>query len=513
MKKSILIFSTLLAALFSKAQLNVNILNITQSNSITCVNDTIKLVVWSTYLNPVTYSWTGPANFSGALVKITLPGTYTVTATADSLSVSQVTVIGSNFNVPTSTISPLSQTISCTPGSAATVSASANPSLNITHSFLSPLGGPIFYSTGNYTPSAPGTYTHFVTDNSSGCKTHKTFTVSGGSGIPTGSLVGSNNFILGCNSKSLTVISLTNFITSPVSGGPLSYTILAPFGSTQIPTGSLSGVGTYSINSPGFYIVIVRDNNTLCDLRLPLSILQNINPPDIGALVPRQILDCKTPSVELIAFSSTSNTEFKWIAIGSPFPNVVIGNSLAASIYTANTTYTLINTYTLTVTNTNNVCMSSSIIPMYQNTYKPVAIIGTGGLNPCANENVVLTNLSTSGIPPNSIYPTNLPVNATAWSRYGVLLPPTSTSASTYQTSQQGVYTMTVTDLNNGCMSSTNTNVSSCVGLEENVNVEKNIRIYPNPGNGKFYLENEAKSGANMLEIYNARGDWFRRKE
>lgn len=216
MKKFQFIFWLALFVNSLSAQLSFTLGNITGTDSINCKYDTIRLVAWSSYTNPVSYSWTGPSSFSGPLVKIHLPGTYTVTAYADNMSQIQVKTIGSDLLAPTATVSPLSQSVSCNPASLITVTATTNLSSHFTHQVISPFGGTVIsnFSVANFTPSAAGVYTYCIVNETNGCKTKSTFSISGGQGLPTGTVLSPRNFSIGCASFSFVTVSFTNFVSS-----------------------------------------------------------------------------------------------------------------------------------------------------------------------------------------------------------------------------------------------------------------------------------------------------------
>lgn len=437
------------------------------SHLITCAQNSINLV---TVNASYSYTWSNGVNapITGPLAVFTtsMLGTWTINAVnpisgcTSSLAVN----IGQSTLVPNGIITPTFQTITCNLNNAIPIQAFANPSVNILHQVTSPLGGIYTNNTYSisYTPGGPGTYSYCLLNTTNGCSTCKTFTVTSNQGFPTFSVSSPQNFTLGCTTKSVATINInnasaTNSLQIP-NGGPVSYTLLSPGSSTVTPTGTLSGNSSYSVTVPGTWTVITKDNTSFCETRLPVSVLQNTLGPDISALVPQQILDCYVTRVTLKGQSSTNNISYLWSFPGVP-GNLNSDSIVVFSNVTAPSN-TLVANYTLTITDNNNTCKSSSVIPVYQNLFKPKALISNGGTSNfnCITSTVVLTNQSSTGIPPNTIYTTNLPIVAQVWEGPSPQEP--AQMNSTYTGSMVGIYTLTVLDLNNGCVSKTTTTIA-----------------------------------------------------
>jgi gliding motility-associated-like protein len=94
---------------------------------------------------------------------------------------------------------------------------------------------------------------------------------------------------------------------------------------------------------------------------------------------------------------------------------------------------------------------------MYQNLFKPKVVISNGGVNAltCKTGSVTLTNQSSTGIPSATGNPTSNPVVGFLWE--GPTPQEPLNNSSTYVGLTPGVYTLTVKDLNNGCVNFTTT--------------------------------------------------------
>lgn len=421
---------------------------------ITCLHPTLEVAY--TPSTTITYTSSNgssaPIYGPGAVFSPTNSfGTWTVIALnpASGCISTKTFVINTNTLAPTSTVTPLFQNITCSVTSVITVTAYGNPSVNISHAWIAPQGATLSasgYST-TFFPGGPGNYTHCVINDANGCSSCKVFTVASSSGFPTYTLSSPQNFTLGCGSKSVATINIQNASTSPVPGGPVSYTLIGPPTSTAVPSGSLSTNSSYSVNAPGTWTVITKDNTNFCETRVQISVLQNTLGPQVTAVVPQLILDCNTPSVILEAQSLTPDVGYVWSFPGNP--GSVNSNSITVLSNSLSTTSTLIANYTLTVTDNNNTCKTTTVVPMLQNLFRPNAVINGGSQVTCTTATLILTNGSNSTIPP--LYPHPLPAIALLWEGP---TPQTPLQVSTtYVAGVPGVYTVTVKDLNNGCLS------------------------------------------------------------
>jgi len=490
---------------------NFTVTNISGTYTLTCSQTAISFSASTHVFGPVSFQWASSTNsVIATTVSVTLPGNYTVTA-LDSLNNpfgTQYFSIVSNTLAPASIVNPSSQTITCSTPLASAVTASG--SVNLTHSFISPFGTTVVstQAAASYTPAGPGTYTHVILDNINGCTGSSTFILTSNQGYPTFSVSSPHNYTLGCNTKSVALIMIINAATTPTAGGPVSHTLMSSIMSSTVP-GSLSATTVYSVNIPGLYYVIVKDNTNGCLTQIPLSILSNTFQPDISVTVPTQILNCNTPQINLQGSSNTSNVTYLWSFIGTP--GNIVSSAILVSSQPAVPTLTTINSYTFSVKDVNNDCKSFSVIPVYQNLFKPTAAISTGGSYTltCAQPSIVLTNQSTSGIPPSTGFPMSQQVAGYAW-----LTPPATTASlgmsSTYTTSVAGEYTLIALDLNNGCKDTATVMIyggCNTVGIQDNQDSRDLVKLYPNPAQGQFTLISENLHANTGIEIYNVIGE------
>ena len=420
------------------------------SYTVTCANPTLTINASDITYN---YQWNnnGAAQQSGAVAYFdgTTLGNWSVTASdPNSGCIKTYTFnVSQSVSLPTSTISPLSQFITCINSAIQTVTATSNPTINVQHNFISPLGGTVSVNspTAIFTPG-PGTYTHVLVNLVNGCQVTKTFSITSPAEFPTFNVNSPSNFTLGCGTKSIISINIQGAVTNPVPGGAVSYTFLPPGSSTLFTTNAVPTITNVTV--PGTWTIVVQDNSTNCRTKVPVSVVQNTFVPNVEAIVPNQTLTCASPTVKLEGASLTPNVTYNW-----SFPTAP-GNLQGIPITiitTSNTTNTLVANYTLTVMDNNNTCKSSTIIPMYQNIFPPkVGISLSSTVIACNTASVVLTNTSSNQSPSN--FPNTQIIQAYLWEGP----PPQNPEQliSNYVAIIPGTYTLTAKNLNNGCIAS-----------------------------------------------------------
>lgn len=432
------------------------------SPSITCSNSFVPVVLQSDYtVSPVSYSWTnGTANFTGSLVNVTSPGIYTITAYANpTLVLLQTLTIPVNTVAPNSVLSPLSQTISCA-SSTAMVFASTTSSYSM-HYFMSAPGGSFAVqgNTASYSPGMPGTYTHVVTDPLNGCSTQSTFTVTSNSAFPTFSLASAENFTLGCNTRSTAVVAILHNSVNP-SGGTFSYTMTPSIAYTP---GVLM---TYSFSSAtaGDYTVVVKDDVSQCESKLPITIIANTVVPYPYIYQGQGPITCKMPFLfSTLIHTQSGNYSYAWsvpfsytapVVFNHPYDTLTIFPDTAG-----NTGY--FQSPWACVKDNNTECFIGLSTSIYMDILPPkVGIKTTRNYLTCKYPTTVITcsvqSTSQSWNPG--------PVTAYLWE--GPSPQVSGTLSSGYLTQTPGIYTVHVVDWQSGC---TNTDTI----------VIKDLRTYP----------------------------------
>lgn len=360
-----------------------------------------------------------------------------------------------------------SQNITICAGNSTVLTALNNSNLSNPTFSMNPGGITSSNPTFTVTPAFASTYTLYTTgtnSNSAVVTTTNTASVSV-EGVSYSLQSSSNAFTLGCASHSLLVLNILNGQTGHFmllnniipNGGPVSYSLLPPGSSSVLPNFTLSTATSYSVNAPGIYTVVVRGNTNLCTDRSTINIIANQTPPVIGNVSASQNpITCSNPTV-LVQATANPSLQYSWLPYGGSSNSTTVFATIPASI-NPTPPPTVINV-TLVVTDPINLCSSNTVVQVYQNLYKPNVLVNNYlTIVPTCVSSILLTNNSITGIPNNS-FPNSLPVIGSLWE--GPSPQPTLANSTTYTAQSIGIYTMTGTDMNNGCTNTATYNVTS----------------------------------------------------
>ncbi len=458
--------------------------NLTNSYSITCLTPIINLSAATNYTGTGNFNWiNSPPTLTSTSNSITITGSnlgnYTVSLTDPNTncSTTQTFAIGQNTAVPVNVVNPVSQIINCNSGAVTFTNTISSPTVNTTTTWYYP-GAP-FPGPGSLvtnlnpnigSPTSPGTATILTCNNVNGCCNTKTVQITSTSAFPTINVTSSTNFTLGCAPQNTTNLCVTGTSTN----GPVQYAILPPSSTATVPYSSslFSGTNCTITTVAGTWTFVVRDPISGCQTPLPVVILSQITPPNVSAAMLTQTLTCNNPSVLAVGSSSTANTTVGWLIPSSPFslptPTITIGTLTGPSTNTALPNPYAI--YTVVATNSVSSCISTQTIQIYQNFWTPKAI-GVAYSNPanitCNNQCVSLTftNATLS-------YTGGISIPSNTWTT-----PPPALNTSfnsTVSACYVGIYTLTVKDSQNGCIS----NTAIPVALLENKPVLASLPIF-----------------------------------
>ncbi|HWK03630.1 MAG TPA: T9SS type A sorting domain-containing protein, partial [Puia sp.] len=404
--------------------------NVTQ---LTCATNYIGLTGSST-TSGVSYNWTGPNNYSVAssAVNVFNPGVYTLTVTnptSGCVSTAAITIT-QNITPPANvTITPSLAILTCANPSAILTGNSSTS--GVTYNWTGPNS---FTATGvTATVISQGSYILTVTDPTNGCTNTTTATISQNFTPPAN--------VTAVNSGPLTCSNTSVNLTGNSSTSNVSYSWTGPNNFT-----SSNAIAT--TNSPGIYTLTVTNPVNGCSAIATTVVTQNDTVP--AALATTAVpsasqLTCTNSSVVFTASSSTPGVNYSWSGSGG-----VLSSSAVA-------TATAVGTYTVTATNPVNGCTATTTATVTQNIAAPAGVTTTA--NPvtaqitCTHPSVVLTS---SAITTGVTYSWSGPGGYTA----------TGTTATV---TAPGVYTVSVTDPSNGCVTvlpgTVTKNVSVPVGL------------------------------------------------
>ncbi|MES2566150.1 MAG: M43 family zinc metalloprotease [Bacteroidota bacterium] len=359
-----------------------------------------------------TYTWAPSGSGTSSVVSPTATTIYTLTGTsaAGCVSVSKTSTVTVN-TTPTITLSPVSSTICSGLSTTLTASGASTytwaPSGSGTNSVLSPTAITIYTVTGTST---------------AGCvSSSKTSTI----------IVNSKPTTSASTTGTLTCTTLTVVLNSSLAG--MNYLWTPPSGASV----SSATIQNTSASGSGIYTLSVLNPTTGCSYSTTTSVTQNTLSPIVSSSA-TGTLTCTNLTTKAIVSTSTSSVSYVWTGTGT-----VSGTS------TATVTVNQPGSYNYTVTNTTNGCKTTGSQNIAQDISTPTVSTSGSQTITCATPNVTLTG-------------TAIPSNSTPLWSGGVTSGANSYSATT---STANVYTLTVTNPANGCVSSSTTQVSPGTGV------------------------------------------------
>ncbi len=432
--------------------------------TLTCANPTVTLTGTISTGTNFAYSWSGPSGYTNNVAYPTFSalsnppiqaGDYylTVTNTTTGCTKTVQFPISTNANFPVITPTP-DKTINCITTTAIIGSASSS--------------SPVSYAWSNGGTTAvqvinlPGTYIVSVTNTSNGCVKKDTVVVTLNNTPPTLSPIAA--VTVNCTTPNPTLV------TAATGGTGLTYA-WTPGGATS-PNLQITTGGTYTVS--------VTNPANGCKSSTSITVMEDKTLPSAIIATP-QTLTCSnnaTITLNTTGTSTGSNFTYNWSG-----PNGFSSNLITPPNVTVE------GTYNLTVTNSTNGCTKTANVTVLKDVTLPIADAGSPKeLNCYNNQSVLIGGTSSAG--PNFIY---------QWSNPSIN---TITQTVTFP----GTYTITVTNIVNGCIQSASVVVTQdIVAPVMNPIAPVAINCYtPNPtivtstvGNNLAYVWTPSGSGAN----------------
>ena len=386
------------------------------SGTISCASPSVFLLAWSNVGNANFY-WTGPNNFTGSGVQVSVgqPGVYTLTATNPQNGCSvikTITVMGSTA-APTVSAT-VSGPITCTVPSVVLTGNVQPTGMNILWT------GPNGFLSNNLivSVSTPGVYTLRATNTQNGCTASVSVTVIENKQLP------DLNVITGtitCSTPTVTIYANTN-----TPGLTFKWTG---------PNGYSSTVQNPVVNVGGFYTVTATNPVNGCTKMVSISVNTNLTKPSV--LTADGTISCAIPIGKPTASSTTPGATFFWTGPGG---------------YTAtggNPSVTLPGFYTVVATNPANGCTIAVSVQVHDKTQLPIAYAGDPQELNCMNSPILLSGFGSSSIGSFSYL----------WTTFdGNIL--TGATSLFPRINAIGTYTLKVTNNQTGCMAFDSVEVS-----------------------------------------------------
>jgi hypothetical protein len=397
--------------------------------TISCINPSVALNGGgSTIGADITYAWAGAGIVSGGVTltpTVNIGGTYSLTVTNQTNGCSAIDqVIVTANNVPPTANAGDNQALTCTATSVMLNGSGSSSGANINYLWNGP--GIISGSTTTLpVVNLAGIYTLTVTNQANGCFMVDEVVVSENTTLPTANAG---------DDVTITCANPTGILngSNSSSGSNITYNWNGPGivggGATTIPVVNLSGA----------YTLTVTDQTNGCFSTDQVLVTSNTELPTANAGTDMAI-SCTNASVALNGTGSASGANITYAWSG---PGIISGGATAMPIVNA------AGVYTLTVTNQTNGCSTTDQVLIESNTIPPVANAGNSLTLTCTTPTVTLDATGSSSSA-DIVY---------AWAGPGII------SGGTTQTplvNVEGNYTLTVTNLNNGCSASNQTTVLS----------------------------------------------------
>ena len=315
---------------------------------------------------PHNYIWSNAATMED-LANI-VSGQFSVTVTA----ANGCTSIG-NFTVPENVVAPGLNGLA----TAANSCLAFNGAVDLTVSF--PLGYNVLWSNGSVSEDlsnlASGTYT--VTVNGGGaCTSTASFSIADQTTQPQAGISAATT-ALDCSTTSTT-------LNGSVTGTPNPSSF--QWSSNGTPMG---GGGSLTVNTPGQYELLVRDEVTFCTATASITVTQNLNPPALSVANPA-LLTCDLTEQTLSGSSTVGGVQFVWATILGT-DTTILGSGTTLQVSAA-------GTYYLIGLNPANNCANAVWVNVSADQILPSANAGAPFTLDCAGETAPL-NGSGSGAP------------------------------------------------------------------------------------------------------------------
>ncbi len=372
-----------------------------------------------------TFAWVasnGGNIVSGAITAtptVNAAGTYTLTVTnpANGCTAIDVALVTLD-NTPPNANAGADKELTCTVTSIALSGSSTTP--GATFAWVASNGGNIVSGANTATPTvnAAGTYTLTVTNPDNGCTATDVALVTLNNTPP--------NVNAGADKQltcTITSIALSGSSTTPGA----TFAWVASNGGNIV---SGANTATPTVNAAGTYTLTVTNPANVCTATDVALVTLDGNLPNANAGADKE-LTCTVTSIALSGSSTTPGVTFAWVASN--------GGNIVSGANTATPKVNAAGTYTLTVTNPANGCTATDVALVTLNNTPPNANAGADKELTCTIKSV---NLSGSSTTPGATF---------AWiaSNGGNIVSGANTANPLVDSA--GTYTLTVTNLTNGC--------------------------------------------------------------
>jgi hypothetical protein len=405
----------------SKPQLSVN----TSQGTLTCGVTSLTLASSSSTAG-VDYSWgsldgghiVGDADIANPTIDAA--GTYTVTVTepVNGCITSESVIVPSDYTAPQGITvkSDIGSVISCKYPQA-TLTASTTSTFDVSYSWVATGGGVIVSGETTSTPivNATGNYTVTVTNNTTGCSSIGSITLTEDKVVPIITTVAPTNK-LNC---------VTAKVSLSASATGASYLWTGPAGATF--TGG-NNISNPQVDKAGTYTITATGTNG-CTATASISVFEDKSYPTGVAIAPPATLNCSATSIQLTGSSTTPSATYSWTTSNGSITSIVTN-----PLVTVNKP----GTYTLTVKHPTSFCSQSTSVTVAQDTVSPIIAF------PATPTSITCSNTTSS-------ITANVTASATcnlSWAGPGIT---SDASLNFINVNKSGIYSITATNPSNYC--------------------------------------------------------------
>lgn len=358
---------------------------------------------------------------------IDMPGVYTmlITNTTSGCTATKTVTVTSDTQAPPAPAGN-PNTLTCT-----ATSFNIGPAIPPTDTTLLPTwvasnGGHIVTGQNTWNPNVdlPGLYTLTVVNPGNHCTSTSTVNITQNTALPTAAIAPPSQ--LTCTQNSVVLDG-----SGSSSGVNFNYQWTANpgtlIGSSQNAIGTAGAVGDYTL--------LVTNTINGCTATSSVSVTADINIP-VASAVPTPVLTCAVKTIQIDATASSSGPTYTYTWTGPSPGSIVSGQGTLQPVVNEP------GVYQLQLVNNANSCSTTLSVPVSQDIAPPTANAGPSATLNCVTPTLNLDG-SGSSTGPNFTYLWTTSNGNIFSGNTG--LTPTVTSA--------GTYLLQVTDLNNGCTS------------------------------------------------------------
>ncbi len=397
-----------------------------QGTTLTCGVNSVSLDgSGSSSGNNISYLWQNAGGVpvgTTPLIDVSQTGIYTLIVTNDDngCTASSTVEVIPDAALPTANAGT-GATLTCVVTDVNLDGSASSSGANIDYEWFDPnnssLGSNIIINVSNI-----GTYTLVVTDTDNGCFASSSVEIIENVTPPVAD-AGQDAYITCAD-------PVSTLDASGSTGNNLSYDWTSPSGT------SVGGALSISVTETGIYTLMVTDGINGCTAETTVEVIPDVAAPvaDAGN---NGLLTCEITQTTLDGNNSSGGIlEYEWLDdTGNP-----IGTTATVDVST-------IGIYTLIVTNTGNGCTASAMVEVTEDVIPPVAEAGDNSLLTCVVFDATLDGSNSSGSPNLEFEWQNSSGNQVGNNAVIIV-------------SQTDIYTLIVTNTDNGCTSSDNVEVN-----------------------------------------------------